>query len=326
MNCPSKTEPIVPDHFNQTPNGLAADLTTNNDLARIAALRLQYNHRLKDQHVLHIEPAAVQEPCGYILRRRGGGDEGDEGFVMKREAEESTIKREANIGEQMLQDTIGTAIGGSSSFDNQDPRAPFWKRSFTSTGRVLKRYARFVGPGFMISVAYIDPGNYATDVAGGATYRFKLLFMVLLSNIIAIFLQALCIKLGTVSGLNLAEMCKAQFPRWLNYTLYVFAEAAIIATDIAEVIGTAIALNLLCNKIPLVAGCAISIFDVLVILIFWRPDGKMKMLRVFELGVTLLVLGVTVCFCFQLSLIRGVAVGDVFKGYLPSSALVEGQG
>lgn len=178
----------------------------------------------------------------------------------------------------------------------------------------------------MISVAYIDPGNYATAVAAGASYRFKLLFMVLASNIIAIFLQSLCTKLGTVTGMNLAENCKANFPPWLNYTLYFFAESAIIATDIAEVIGTAIALNLLLN-IPLVAGCAISIVDVIVILFFYRPDrSSMRGLRLFELFVSLLVVGVVICFCFQLSLIRDTSVGEVFRGYLPSKALVQGQG
>jgi metal iron transporter len=80
---------------------------------------------------------------------------------------------------------------------------------------------------FKIAVAYIDPGNYSTDVAAGATYRFKLLFIVLMSNIFAIFLQSLCIKLGSVSGLNLAEACKEFLPRWLNIFLYLMAEAAV---------------------------------------------------------------------------------------------------
>lgn len=84
-------------------------------------------------------------------------------------------------------------------------------------------------------IILVDPGNYATDVAAGATYRFRLLFVVLLANLFAIFLQTLCIKLGTVTGLNLAESCRAFLPRWLNYILYFFAEVAIIATDIAEV-------------------------------------------------------------------------------------------
>lgn len=81
----------------------------------------------------------------------------------------------------------------------------------------------------------VDPGNYATDIAAGASYRFRLLFMILLSNLFAVFLQSLCIKLGSVTGLNLAEACRAFLPRWLNYALYVMAEVAIIATDIAEV-------------------------------------------------------------------------------------------
>ena len=102
-----------------------------------------------------------------------------------------------------------------------------------------------------------------------------------MSNIFAIFLQALCIKLGSVTGMNLAENMKAHLPPWLNYVLYVMAESAIIATDIAEVIGTAIALNLLLH-IPLVAGCAISIVDVLIILVFYRPQGTMRALRAFE--------------------------------------------
>jgi metal iron transporter len=104
------------------------------------------------------------------------------------------------------------------------------------------------------------------------------------------------------------------------------AEGAIIATDIAEVIGTAIAINLLIPKIPLVAGCALSILDVMVILFFYQPSGSMRGLRFFEFFVILLVLAVVVCFCVQLSLIRDTAVGEVFRGYLPSSAITEQKG
>jgi metal iron transporter len=84
-----------------------------------------------------------------------------------------------------------------------------------------------------ISVAYIDPGNYSTDVAAGATFRFKLLFIVLMSNLFAIFLQSLCIKLGTVSGLNLAEACKEFLPKWLNIMLYIMAEVAVSSPDLS---------------------------------------------------------------------------------------------
>ena len=151
----------------------------------------------------------------------------------------------------------------------------------------------------------------------------------LLSNCLAIFLQSMAIKLGTVSGRNLAAACRAFLPRWLNFALYILAEVAIIATDIAEVIGTAIALNLLQPKIPLVAGCAISIVDVLIVLIFCKPEnGTRKSLRAFELLVVPLVLGVVICFCIQLSMIDRTknSVGEVFRGYLPSSALIQQQG
>ncbi|KAG5951455.1 hypothetical protein E4U53_003070 [Claviceps sorghi] len=185
-------------------------------------------------------------------------------------------------------------------------------------------FGKFVGPGFMISVAYIDPGNYSTDIAAGASYQYKLLFIVLLSNIFAILLQSLAIQLGSITGLDLASACRAFLPRWLNYFLYALAEVAIIATDMAEVIGTAIALNLLIPKLPLVAGCALSILDVMVILFFYRPDRALRGLRMFEAFVCLLVLGVVVCFCIQLSLIEGSA-GQVLRGYLPSGQLVEAE-
>jgi metal iron transporter len=87
----------------------------------------------------------------------------------------------------------------------------------------------------LTSIYTVDPGNYSTDIAAGSSYRFKLLFIVLLSNLFAILLQSLAIQLGTVTGLDLAQACRAYLPRWLNYFLYVLAEVAIIATDIAEV-------------------------------------------------------------------------------------------
>ena len=92
-----------------------------------------------------------------------------------------------------------------------------------------------MGPGFLIAVAYIDPGNYATDVQAGSATRYSLLFIVLMSNLIAIFLQTLAVKLGSVTGLNLAENCRKHLPRWLTICLWVMTEAAIICTDIAEV-------------------------------------------------------------------------------------------
>jgi len=234
------------------------------------------------------------------------------------------------------------------NFEDAPPSRPQANTGFfRRCGQVLAKFGKFIGPGFMVSVAYIDPGNYSTDVAAGSTFKFKLLFIVFMSNIFAIFLQSLCVKLGTVTGLNLPEHCKAHLPKWLNIVLYLFAEAAIIATDIAEVwepslrafqtysvltsliyaqvIGSAIALNLL-FQIPLVAGCALTLADVLIILLFYNPSGSMGRLRAFEFFVVALVLSVVICFGIQLSLIRDTSVGEVLKGYLPSSVIVESQG
>ncbi|KAI9664717.1 MAG: hypothetical protein M1821_006165 [Bathelium mastoideum] len=237
---------------------------------------------------------------------------------------EERLTREPADAESSTHES-GVSFGGSLRSIRQSNLVARMGIGLQRTRATLFKYIKFIGPGFMISVAYIDPGNYATDISAGASYRFKLLFMILLSNIFAIFLQSLCIKLGSVTGKNLAENCKAHLPRWLNYTVYFLAECAIIATDIAEVIGTAIALNLLL-KIPLVAGCALSIVDVMFILLFYNPNGSMKGLRIFELGVAVLVIGVVICFSFQLSLIQNTSVGEVFKGYLPSSALIQSNG
>ncbi|TDZ59760.1 Manganese transporter SMF1 [Colletotrichum trifolii] len=190
----------------------------------------------------------------------------------------------------------------------------------------LKTFGKFVGPGFVIAVAYIDPGNYATDIAAGASHHFDLLFIVLISNIIAIFLQSLAIKLGTITGLDLATACRVFLPPWMNVVVYGLAEIAIVATDMAVVIGTATALHLLIPQLPLLACVILTIVDVAFIVLFYRPDGSMRGLRLFEIGVCFLVLGVVVCFCIQLSLIQNTTVGQVFRGFLPSASIIQNQG
>ncbi|SMY22378.1 unnamed protein product [Zymoseptoria tritici ST99CH_1A5] len=314
MNCPSRTDPEVPDKWNQSPNALSADTTTRSDLENLASARLQSDHKLKKQDGLNCEIATVS----------GSSDEKRKPDSVLPSDGAQTIANPGS-GEDMLKRTLGfTDVEVSPS--SNPPRLPRWQHPFREIKRVLLKFSKFIGPGFMIAVAYIDPGNYATDAAAGASYRFRLLFMVLLSNVFAIFLQSLSIKLSTVTGMNLAEMNKAHCAPWLNYVLWFFGEAAVIATDIAEVIGFAIALNLLAPNLPIVAGCAISIVDVMFILLFYRPEGSMKALRIFEAFVMMLVIGVAICFCYQLSLIEGTTAGEVFKGYLPSSALVESKG
>lgn len=191
--------------------------------------------------------------------------------------------------------------------------------------KVFKKYLRFVGPGLMISVAYMDPGNYATDVSAGASSQFSLLFIVLLSNIIAIFLQSLCIKLGSVTGLDLSRACREHLPKWLNLIMWFFAECAIIATDVAEVIGTAIALNILL-RIPLPAGVVITCLDVLFVLMAYRPGSSLKFVRLFEYAVALLVLCVVVCFCVELGLMPPVNARHLFRGFAPSKEMFKNNG
>ncbi|KIX05267.1 uncharacterized protein Z518_06139 [Rhinocladiella mackenziei CBS 650.93] len=309
MNCPSRTDETErhPD-WNQNPQALSSDLTTRADLNGIVNLREQRENESSldnaDQEQIRIIPAENPESPSA-------------GAKSPSDVKVDPIKQESHSSSSSsaFQQTLSRRFGKLRSL------SALWNKVIV----ILQKYVKFVGPGFLIAVAYIDPGNYATDVEAGAATRYRHLFIILMSNLFAIFLQSLCIKLGSVTGLNLAENCRKHLPRWLTIILYLFAESAIIATDIAEVVGSAIALNLLLH-IPLVAGCAITLVDVLLLLLFYRPDGSMTRLRLFEYFVMSLVLGVMVCFCIQLSYIQNTSAGEVFKGYLPSSAIVKGNG
>ncbi|KAJ5093550.1 hypothetical protein N7456_009411 [Penicillium angulare] len=307
MNCPSRTDDtITHPRWNQNPAPLNPDTTTRNDFNGLANSRV---HRKNATGV--------------------GGAVGEDTLSIA--SDPRPLSPDSDPGSEKVPDGGVTAVASGCEPPTRasgSPRRPFKNYISSSAQHCAQscvKFARFIGPGFLIAVAYIDPGNYATDVSAGAQFKYALLFIVLLSNLFAILLQSLCVKLGSVTGLNLAENCREHLPRWIVYILYVFAEAAIIATDIAEVIGSAIALNLLLN-IPLVAGCAITLVDVFFLLIFWRPDGSMWGLRLFEFFVMGLVLAVVICFCIQLSLIKDQSVGEVFRGYLPSSAIVQSEG
>ncbi|KAJ4128079.1 NRAMP-like transporter smf-3 [Fusarium equiseti] len=312
MNKTSHTdEPFEGDDgYNQSPSPFSNDLTTNEDFNGIV------NNRTMLQMDSQLPPDATSKNLGQVAHD-GPVKKDSQVNATSRLAHESIDHGQPSNGGLRISAPANHPPASAGDAGDGTPLQRFKKMAI--------RIGSFVGPGFMVSVAYIDPGNYSTDIAAGASYRFRLLFVVLLSNIFAIFLQSLAIKLGTVSGLNLAQACRAFLPPWMNYILYVFAEAAIIATDIAEVIGFAIALNLLAPQVPLVAGCAISILDVMVLLVFYRPEGSMKHLRYFEMFVMCLVLGVVVCFCIQLSLINDTSPGEVFKGYLPSKSLIESE-
>src|SRR6187455_3853961 len=133
------------------------------------------------------------------------------------------------------------------------------------SGSLGKKLIAFLGPGYLVAVGYMDPGNWATSLAGGSKFGYALLSIALLSNIMAIILQALCARLGVASGRDLAQACRDAFPRWVSYPLWALAELAICATDLAEVIGTAIGLNLLFG-IPLELGVILTALDVFLIL------------------------------------------------------------
>ena len=132
-----------------------------------------------------------------------------------------------------------------------------------------RRLLGFLGPGFLISVGYMDPGNWATDIAGGSRFGYTLLFVIMLSNLMAILLQSLSLKLGVATERDLAQLCHESYGRWVSFALWVGAEIAIAACDLAEVIGSAIALELLFH-IPLFYGVLITGLDVLLILLLQR--------------------------------------------------------
>ena len=174
-----------------------------------------------------------------------------------------------------------------------------------------RRFAAFLGPGYMVAVGYMDPGNWATSIAGGSKFGYTLLVVALMSNLMAIVLQSLCARLAIASGRDLAQACRDAYPRWVAIPLWLMAELAIIATDIAEVIGTAIGLNLLFG-IPLELGVIITALDVFLIL--WLQNKGFRWLEAFI--ITLLGV-IAVCFGLQIAL-ADPDWGGVIRGFAPT--------
>src|SRR5438128_5237286 len=183
------------------------------------------------------------------------------------------------------------------------------------TGSLWKKLLAFLGPGYLVAVGYMDPGNWATSLAGGSKFGYSLLSIALLSNLMAILLQALCTRLGIGAGRDLAQACRDAFPRAVSWPLWVLAEIAICATDLAEVIGTAIGLNLLFG-IPLEIGVMITALDVFIIL--WMQNLGFRWIEAFV--VTLLGV-ITVCFAIQIAM-ADPQWGAVIKGFAPTTDIV----
>ncbi|WP_149537715.1 Nramp family divalent metal transporter [Siccirubricoccus phaeus] len=185
-------------------------------------------------------------------------------------------------------------------------------------GGWLRRLLTFIGPGYLVAVGYMDPGNWATALAGGSAFGYTLLTVALASSLMAMLLQALCARIGIATGRDLAQLCRDRFPRPVNLGLWALAEVAICATDLAELIGTAIALELLFG-IPLLLGVVLTALDALLIL--WLQHRGVRWLEALVAGLIFLIFG---CFAAQLALAQP-EWGAVLRGYLPSLSILTEQ-
>jgi manganese transport protein len=182
-------------------------------------------------------------------------------------------------------------------------------------GSFWKKLLAYAGPGYLVSVGYMDPGNWATDLAGGAKFGYSLLSIILLSNLMAILLQALCVKLGVATGRDLAQACRDNFSKPVSFGLWILCEVAISACDLAELVGSAIALQLLFN-IPLAVGVCITALDVFVVL-FLQNKG----FRYIEALVITIIGIVGGCFVAEL-IFAQPDLGGILGGYIPQVEVV----
>ena len=178
-----------------------------------------------------------------------------------------------------------------------------------------RKLLAYAGPGYLVSVGYMDPGNWATDLAGGAKFGYTLLSVILLSNMMAMVLQALCVKLGVVTGRDLAQSCRDNFSPRVSFGLWVLCEIAIAACDLAELVGSAIALQLLFG-IPLAIGVCITALDVFIVL-FLQAKG----FRYVEALVIAVIMVIGGCFIAELWFARP-DIGGILRGFIPQSEVV----
>lgn len=179
----------------------------------------------------------------------------------------------------------------------------------------FRKLLAFAGPGYLVAVGYMDPGNWATDIAGGSMFGYTLLSVILLSNLMAVLLQGLSSKLGIVTGRDLAQACRDHYSRPVSIALWVLCEIAIAACDLAEVIGSAIALHLLFG-IPLTWGIIITAVDVLILLMLQRRG-----FRLLEALVIVLIATIGACFLFEMIISRP-DLGAVARGFIPTTEIV----
>ena len=179
----------------------------------------------------------------------------------------------------------------------------------------FRKLLAFAGPGYLVAVGYMDPGNWASDLAGGSRFGYALLSVILLSNLMAVLLQGLASKLGIVTGRDLAQACRDHYSRGTTFVLWIFCEIAIAACDLAEVIGSAIALNLLFG-LSLPVGVLLTGLDVLILLTLQNRG-----VRVLEALVITLIATIGLCFLFEIILAKP-NLAEVAKGFIPSTSIV----
>src|SRR6476660_1444960 len=174
-----------------------------------------------------------------------------------------------------------------------------------------RKILAFFGPAYLVSVGYMDPGNWATDLAGGSKYGYTLIWVLLMSNIMALLLQSLSARLGIVRGRDLAQANREAYPKYVNFALYLLAEIAIAACDLAEVLGMAIGIQLL-TGLPLIWGVSITVLDTF-LLLYLQKLGMRKM-EAFIIG---LVAVVAVAFLIEIIFAKP-ALGEIASGFVPS--------
>ncbi len=189
----------------------------------------------------------------------------------------------------------------------------------SATASFWRKLLAFGGPGLMVAVGYMDPGNWATDLAGGARFGYTLMSVILISNLMAILLQHLALKLGVVSGRDLAQACRDHYSRPVSLALWVLCEIAIAACDLAEVIGSAVALNLLFG-IPMVVGVVLTALDVIMVL-FLQNKG----FRHIESLVAGLILLISGCFAYEL-IVSNPEIAAIFGGLIPTPRIMADPG
>src|SRR6201986_4358145 len=175
-----------------------------------------------------------------------------------------------------------------------------------------RKVMAFLGPAYLVSVAYMDPGNWATDIAGGSAFGYQLIWVLFVSNLIALLLQSLSTRLGIVRGLDLAQASKNTYPRFVNFCLYILAQIAIIACDLAEIIGMAIGLKLLFH-LPLIWGVSLTLTDTLLML--WLMNKGMRKLEAFIVSL-IFVIGVS--FLVEMFIVKPDFI-EVAKGFIPNN-------